>query len=858
MKRFRSLTTSATKNCVFPLPKILHGVARCSFESCPEIERIPTRRDKAALWKSCRFWENLPRDWCVVPQWIGRGMALKFTGTARMRTPSDRLIRVLTNQKLCTATELAYCEPYVRQLCQDLPDFDSVWLDALVQQRLLTAWQADQLQNDEADCVVVGRFQRQRALGRSTFLATDEKYRLQFVVRQIDLVASLSPENANSQSIRDQQVDDLLASIDRFRSTMPSSLTVPNELIMSVRTEEQTESTDTVAASRYLVSPYIPGWSMEELLTRGGRLPWDVVAEVGRELLAALAWLESARLLHGDLVLRNVRLDLRGRVHLVDPFSRRLCQPQFALNDQLTLRDCDGVAPEQVGTGRTADGRGELYALGCLLWQLLTSRPVVLSADPVTRMMKQKDHDIADVRGPVPDCPEWMSRLIQSMTRRSPELRPSTAAEVLKSWKSASGKSLSHCRALARRMPDHASRRQKRPTVRTGRQGPAWLWPASAVSALLILVFMAARSGVLPQTLRLSLTTPLADKRVETNPATAEVVAKNTGPVPLPDIDTDGVIHLDSDVTYLAERREFPGTLRIECGDSRPATILVPSGKQWVLQARTLELRGITVAQQSGVAADPKNALPVTTNLLAVQSGALTIDGCVIQSPAIDNFSGLAWHRRPATEGSVVIRNSVFAGGGYAVSFNHPPRRCELENVLMANRGSGILCEFRKGDMDSWDLFCTNVTQRFGFSVVDAIVHGNEVTRLSLNLTAKESVFSPQMAIIRLRPPASWKPQAMQVQIRGEETGNPAVVPPTVPMAVYIDASLGQPVSLPEAQVMNNGVLLADLIFDETTVMADGTGPLSPWINSSLVDFEGPKLTIVMPGIDVTRLPQIE
>ena len=772
-----------------------------------------------------------------------------------MRTPSDQLLRILTDQKLCTQAELVHCEPYVRRLCHDLPDFDSVWLDALVQQRFLTAWQADQLQTDVADSIVVGRFQRQRALGRLTYLATDEKRREQFLLRQVPDVRAAA---------LDQRIEELLSSIDRLRSTIPASLTVPQEVVALVPSNNpNSDRSKTTTCAHFLVSNFIPGWSMEELLIRGGRLPWEVVAEIGRELLSALTWLESARLLHGDLVPRNVRLDLRGGIHLVDPFSRRLSQPAFALTDQLTLRDCDGVAPEQVGTGRAADARSELYALGCLLWQLLTSRPVVLSADPATRMMKQKDHDIADVRGPVPDCPEWMSRLIQSMTRRSPELRPGSSAEVLKAWKTAAGNSQGHSRALARRMPDHPIRKNVRPRVRASRNGLSWQWPMAAVSAMTILVFLAARSGILPQTLHLPTSPDVVRDARSADLRATEVENKISGPVAMPPIDADGVIHLESGITYLAERREFPGTLRIECDATPPADVVVPIGAQWVLQARTLELHGIAVAQQSGVvAAIGESGHTTVSHLLAVQSSALTIDGCVIQSPAVeDNFVGLAWHRLSGTEGSVMIRNSVFAGGGYAASFNHPPRRCELDNVLLANRGSGILCEFKKGDSDSWGVFCTNVTQRFGFSVVDAIVHSGGIARLSLNLTATESVFAPQMAIVRLQPPASWRSDAMQVQVRGGETGNPAVVPPSVSTAVYIDKALGQPVSLPEAQLKNDGVLLADLIFDETTSGAAAVGAASaeqtsPWINSSLVDFEGPKLTTMMPGIVIARLPK--
>lgn len=119
------------------------------------------------------------------------------------------------------------------------------------------------------------------------------------------------------------------------------------------------------------------------------------------------------------------------------------------------------------------------------------------------------------------------------------------------------------------------------------------------------------------------------------------------------------------------------------------------------------------------------------------------------------------------------------------------------------------------------------------------------------------------MAIVRLQAPAAWRPELMQVQVRGGETGNPAVVPPSVASAVYIDQTLGQPVSLPEAQLKNDGVLLADLVFDETkpeagTSDAGATGQTSPWINSSLVDFEGPKLTTLMPGVVVARLPQLQ
>jgi hypothetical protein len=654
-----------------------------------------------------------------------------------------------------------------------------------------------------------------------------------------------------------------LTSIDRCRSSAPAGLALPTELVVQNPPDSADAAGSESASAAFLVSPFIRGWSMEELLIRGGRLPWPVVAEIGRELLTVLAWLESVRMLHGDLVARNVRMDPAGRIHLVDPFVRRFLQPQFALSERLTLRDCDGVAPEQIGTGRLADARSELYALGCLLWHLLTSRPVVLSADPVTRIMKQKDHDIVDVRGPVPDCPEWMSRIIMSMTRRSPELRPAGAAEVLKAWRSHSGGGLRQCRAIARSMPDHSLRSKPRPVVRRRNRSGSWRWPVTASAVLGILVFLAARSGVLPKTLRLGLrpeTSVVSMKTVERPSGQGEAATPEAGPLMLPRVDAEGVIRLESGKQYLAAPCQFPGSLRILCEQSPVAQIIVPENARWQLRARSVELRGVSVSRQAETA-EALTSRPEQKKfrqLMEIQSASLTIESCVIQSPAqSDDFEGLAWLKLAEAEGVVLVRNSVFAGGGYGLSMNHPPRRFELQNVLLANRGSGILCEFQKGDPTNWNVTARNVTQRFGFSLVDAMIHDDGIRSLELNLASSESVYSPQMAILRLRIPNAWSPEAIRVQLQAGESGNPAVVPPTVSPVVYIDPRLRQPVSLPEPQLADNSVLLAELIFNENNTSTDDSNiDSSEWSSSALLDFEGPKMTLVMPGIDVTRLPR--
>ena len=124
-----------------------------------------------------------------------------------------------------------------------------------------------------------------------------------------------------------------------------------------------------------------------------------------------------------------------------------------------------------------------------------------------------------------------------------------------------------------------------------------------------------------------------------------------------------------------------------------------------------------------------------------------------------------------------------------------------------------MLCEFQKGDAESWNLLCTNVTQRFGFSLLDTVIQKDGLKQVQINLTSSECVYSPQMAIVRLQAPEVMRPDAMRIEFRAGESGNPAVVPPDTRPAVYIDRRLNQPVSLPEAQVTDTSLLLAELTF---------------------------------------------
>jgi hypothetical protein len=720
-------------------------------------------------------------------------------------------------------------------LARDLPDFDSVWLDALVQQRLLTCWQVAQLQLEPPGRLMIGGRRLRDALGTSTFLAHAVNARSLQVLRRV----AVSAERASG----------LLTQVQRSGVRPPRGLVIP--------TVAEVEKADEVV---WLAGTFVPGWDFAELLVRGGRLPWEVVAEAGRELLQTLAWLESAGTLHGEVVLRNLRLTPRGRVVLVDAFSRFLSQQRPMLGQPLSLRQCEGVAPELFGSARPADVRSEMHAAGCLLWQLLTARAPVATTDPVRRMLCLRDHDVPDVRGLVPDCPEWMARLVLSMTRRLPELRPTRMSELAQAWTAEASGGFAGLRRVVRELPDRRVRQAlarppRIPGARPLRRG-ILLLASSLLAAAATLPFLR------PELLTLALQRPplTAPSALSVPAVQAELQLLRTQalePQPLPTPDATGLLRLTAGQVWLARPLRAPGPLRIESEGPGCALVLVPPDQPWILQADALVLRGLQIQQSrpEEVAEDPAST-KTTTQLTAVQSRTLTIEDCVVQSPsAADEFSGVSWYVPTGSGGQIEIRRSVFAGGGYGFAMNQPPQSLTLHNVLLACRGGGMLCELSDARYSAWKADLTHVTQRFGFSVVDFVVHDGSDRRpeqLDAELVCSESAFEPRMAIVRVRPAEGWTSSSIRVRITAADgdTGIPAVVPPATEPAVYIDRSLGQPAALPEAQLPDLQLLYADLQF--------ATAGNLPWAAAELVDLDGPRLSEMLPGCNVRELPAVQ
>lgn len=120
----------------------------------------------------------------------------------------------------------------------------------------------------------------------------------------------------------------------------------------------------------YYVMEYVAYGSLDDLLSQRGPLPVDAAVEIFHELAVGLMHAHGKGVLHCDLKPANVLLDQDGKPRLADFGQSRLSSEQLPALGTLFY-----MAPEQADLNAVPDARWDVYALGAILYCLLTGSP---------------------------------------------------------------------------------------------------------------------------------------------------------------------------------------------------------------------------------------------------------------------------------------------------------------------------------------------------------------------------------------------------------------------------------------------------------------------------------------------------
>lgn len=219
----------------------------------------------------------------------------------------------------------------------------------------------------------------------------------------------------------------------------------------------------------YLAMQLIDGEPLDRILETGPVPPVRAL-RIARLIASALSETHAADVVHRDLKPTNIvwRRDRNGddRITLVD-FGIAVCKPSNADATRLTTNGVLGtphyMSPEQAH-GEVVDHRADLYALGCILFELLTNT-TPFDGSGFEVLLAHLGRPIPAPSERTPEIPEVVDRLVMHLMAKKPDDRPRSADEVVELIDEALGKLAGARGADATIRAPRAKRASGAPTV---------------------------------------------------------------------------------------------------------------------------------------------------------------------------------------------------------------------------------------------------------------------------------------------------------------------------------------------------------------------------------------------------------
>lgn len=241
----------------------------------------------------------------------------------------------------------------------------------------------------------------------------------------------------------------------RFRKEAQSAAGLNHPNIVSVYDTGEQRDPQTGVSVPYIVMELVVGHTLRDLLREGRKLRPERALELTIGVLDALQYSHLAGIIHRDIKPANVMLTSSGQVKVMDfGIARAVADTSASMTQTAAvIGTAQYLSPEQARGEKTVDNRSDIYAAGCLLYELLVGQPPFQGDSPVS-VAYQHVREI-----PVP--PSYLD----------PEITPAMDAITLK----ALAKAPADRYQTAREMRDDISR------LLTGQQPTAQLMPTQVV-----------------------------------------------------------------------------------------------------------------------------------------------------------------------------------------------------------------------------------------------------------------------------------------------------------------------------------------------------------------------------------------
>jgi len=177
----------------------------------------------------------------------------------------------------------------------------------------------------------------------------------------------------------------------------------------------------------YFVMRYMDGGSLADLLAKG-ELSLKEAARIINIIAPALDDAHAKGIIHRDLKPANILFDQRNRPYLSDFGIAKISDSPIDVTGSAIIGTPAYISPEQA-QGKEIDGRSDIYALGAILYRMLTGVRPYEGDTPMSMVVKHITDPIPDILKDRPNLPKATGTFIYRAMAKDPDDRFQSAAE---------------------------------------------------------------------------------------------------------------------------------------------------------------------------------------------------------------------------------------------------------------------------------------------------------------------------------------------------------------------------------------------------------------------------------------------
>lgn len=211
--------------------------------------------------------------------------------------------------------------------------------------------------------------------------------------------------------------------VDRFQREARAAARLAHPNIVSIYDVGEDQG------RHFIVMEYVQGENLKDYLSRRGPLTPQTVAEMGQQVAAALAHAHCRGIIHRDIKPHNLLVSPEGQVKVTDFGIARAAAASSLTETGVVLGSVHYFSPEQA-QGGAVDARSDIYALGVVLYELLTGEPPFTGDSPIAIALSHLDSEPPAVAELCPYVPEDLEQAIMKAMAKDPAHRYQTAGEL--------------------------------------------------------------------------------------------------------------------------------------------------------------------------------------------------------------------------------------------------------------------------------------------------------------------------------------------------------------------------------------------------------------------------------------------